>query len=372
MTLELLTGFDGAAPAMAAGLRQEGPGRFLVFPGRRARPGLSEEAPGQGSRLAVRLRNTGRRALPVVLVADWEGDARTAHHDLGYVRLPRQRAWRMIPGLRARNLVEYRFTAPPGVTRLGLYPDYNCQDGLAFIRRLAPVAEVTAPGRSREGRPIHQVRFPSTGRQAAAFLLQARDHAYETAGSYCVEGIADFLLSGSAMADYLRSKFTVTMLPMTNPDGVHNGLSRLTHETGADLNRVLTAADPAHAAVQAVIDSVRPEVHMNLHNWTAKFTDGLLVGERPIAERIIGFMPDDTAHYKRWRIETLADYLAAARLEEVPEAAKSWKDYCRERFGAVAVTFEFPWFGLDPAMMREKGARAFTALALAVIEERNL
>jgi len=50
----------------------------------------------------------------------------------------------------------------------------------------------------------------------------------------------------------------------------------------------------------------------------------------------------------------------------------SWKDYCFEQFGARGVTFEFPWFALTTAAMRDKGKRAFVALALSVIEEDRL
>jgi len=227
-------------------------------------------------------------------------------------------------------------------------------------------------GQSRERRDLWQITLPSPNPKARTFFIQARDHAYETAGSYCVEGIVDFLRSENEIAIYLRSKFNVYIVPMTNPDGVFNGMSRLTWEQGADLNRVQTIPDPAHDALKRAIDTVKPAVHMNIHNWTDKFTDGLLANEGKIAERIMAFMQPDSAHYKRWMVETQEDWLKANKFTTVPEKSKSWKDYAKEQFNAVGVIFEFPWFGLNTAAMRAKGTRAFLALALAAIAERGL
>ncbi len=397
MSVEIITGFDGASPYADAGVKRESEDCAVVLPSLRRMPGRSEEAPGAGSRFNIRLHNPSAAPQRFTVIADWETPARVSGHDLGYVRhgevqgsaaapsgaMPDKSTvgggWRMIPGFRmAETRIEYRLELPPGMTELGLFPEFNygaCANFAADCRSRGVGVEVI--GRSRENRDMWMLSLPSPSQSALPFFLQARDHAYETAGSYCVLGIVDFLLGDAALAQYLRSKFHVYIVPMTNPDGVYNGMSRLTWEQGADMNRINTVPDAAHDALQSAIDRVRPAVHMNIHNWTNKFVDGLLANDQTIADKILTHMPADSAHFKRWKVETTADYIRSAGWEKLPaeevrerrKKSWSWKNYCKETFDAIGVNFEFPWFGLDPAAMRAKGVRAFCALALAAVEE---
>ncbi len=381
MQVEVLTGFDGSSPYADAGVRWESERQVVLRPGLRRVAGRSEEAPGAGSRFSTRLRNVSGAAAPLTVVADWEAPGRVGGHDLGYWRPEGAAEWTMIPGhRRGATRIEYALEVPPGTTELGLYPEFNCGACDAFVTDCARRGVGTEViGKSREGRDLWLLTLPSPNAEARPFFFQARDHAYETAGSYAVLGVVDFLLGGAPLARYLRSKFRVHIVPMTNPDGVYNGMSRLTWEQGADMNRVQTVPDPAHDALQTAIDCVRPVVHMNLHNWTSKFTDGLLANDASIAERILVHLPADSAHHKRWQVESTADYIRKAGWADLPpevvrekrRQAWSWKNYCQEQFGAVGVNFEFPWFALDTAAMRAKGARAFAALALAAIDEKG-
>lgn len=328
-----------------------------------------------GSRFSTRIVNSGHKPLNVKIIADWQMPNRVLNHDLGYVSNDGADDWIMIPAFRkSESVLEYRLTARPGTTCLGLYPEYNYERCANFVRGLAKRKDIRVKtiGKSRERRDIWLLNFPSQNKGTKNFFIQARDHAYETAGSYCMEGISGFLLSDDPLSRYLRSKFNVYIVPMTNPDGVVNGMSRLTWEMGANLNRVHTVKDAAHATLKKTIDSLKPSVYMNIHNWTYKFVDGLLVNEKEIADLVKQHMPDDRANFKRWGVETLADYLNEHKLALVPKADKSWKDYCRENFGAVCATFEFPWPFLTPAQMKSKGKTAFISLALSTIEYKKL
>ena len=372
MTVNIVTGFDGSCPHSDEGIQRDNQGRFVVCPNYRKQEGRSEEGENGGSRLSTRLQNSSSEPVAVTVLIDWNAK-RVTHHDLGYVRHESEAEWTMVPGIRERNLIRYDMTVPPGTTHLGLYPEYNHEQCAAFMSSLRDKGvDVEVIGQSREGRDMWMAVFPSPNKDARPWFLQARDHAYETAGSYCIEGIADFLLADDPLCQYLRSKFNVYIVPMTNPDGVFNGMSRLTWEQGADMNRLVTEEDAAHATLKAAVDKVRPAVHMNIHNWTSKFVDGLLSNEVEIAERIQEHMPADTAHVKRWYVQTLYSFLEHAKLSSVPDSSRSWKDYCKDEFDAIGVNFEFPWFSLNTADMREKGKQAFIAFALAVIEEQSL
>ncbi len=394
MRIEVLTGFDGSCPHSDRGVRRDRRGRIVLNPGWRRGPGLGEEVPGKGSRLSTRLVNPGRAPRAVEVLVDWSTPARVAHHDVGFLRHERDADWTMIPGELEGATVTYRLILKPGLTHLGLYPEYNVEQAAAFVRGLkARGVRVEVAGRSRERRPVWLITFPSSNPAARPLFIQTRDHAYETAGSYCAEGIAECLASDDPLARFLLSKFSVHLMPMTNPDGVYNGMSQRTWERGPRMDQAFDIQDPAHRAVKRAVDRIRPAVYLTVHNWTNKFVDGLLYGQHEaLAAAVRRFMPDDAAHYKHWDCRPLS-YVAmkalklvdlnayvrrgprAAGLDEVDRAlhllsgrVSHWIVYCEEQFGARGLAFEFPWFGLDTAAMREKGRRAVIAAALAAVE----
>lgn len=374
MSIEIIVGFDGSCPHSRQAVKQAGRHKFIIFPSfRSTKERMDEEQRGKGSRFSIKVANRGQQVLPVELIADWETNDRTENHDIGHIKHESDDDWTMISGRREPTKITYRLTVKPGITHVALYPEYNTADCGNWVETLPQYGVRTiVAGYSRQDRKIWLLRLPSPNPKAWPFMVQTRDHAYETAGSYVAEGIVNFLVSGEPMADYLRGKFDFTILPMTNPDGVYKGLSRLTWEQGADMNRVHTVPDRGHATVKRVIDKCKPRVYMNVHNWTYKYYDGLYCNDGIIAERIVAHMPADSAHNKRWNIQTSADFLKQMGLPECPEKNKSWKNYCRDKFGAWGVTFEFPWFGLNTADMREKGKKAMLALAHAVIETSRL
>jgi hypothetical protein len=375
--VSLSVGHEGSCPAGERGVRWEGGSLARVFPQFRMQPGEDEEALG-GARLSVRLENSSPVAVHFELLVEWGQVTHGCNLDFAYWRTPGSGEWEMVVGTPATSVdpgsvcIRYGLQLPPGVTAFAGSPEYNHSNLQDFLRRaLSAGALLEEVGKSREGRSIPLLRLPSPRTNALTFFLQARDHAYETAGSYFVEGFFESLAAGWGVAGYLRNQFDFYFLPMTNPDGVVNGMSRLTWERGADLNRVNTKPDPAHDAIRAALDRARPDVYLNIHNWTHRFEDGLYANDREMADQIVEFLPADSLHFKRWRIQSTADFLAAIGAKETPPANRSWKNYCKERFGSIGLVMEFPWFARTVADMRALGARGGAAVALAALCLRN-
>jgi len=67
-------------------------------------------------------------------------------------------------------------------------------------------------------------------------VISARVHPGETAASFMMEGVLDFLTGPSVEAEQIRKIFTFKIIPMLNPDGVVVGNSRCSL-AGVDLNR---------------------------------------------------------------------------------------------------------------------------------------
>jgi len=230
-------------------------------------------------------------------------------------------------------------------------------------------------GKSTQGRDISLISLPSRNENALNFFIQARDHAYETAGSYCVEGIVDFLCEKSFISEYLRSKYSFFVLPMTNPDGVYNGLSRLTHENGFNLDRLWWNNGPGAEGrvLLDILDHFRPSVYMNIHNYAMKFVDGLLTCQpMGFVEKICQHLPADHEHHKNWFVMTDDEWCKRNNTKEYLEECWGGKNYCKNHFDSLSVIFELTWFGRNTELMKERGTKAMTALALAAVEELKI
>lgn len=354
-------GHEGAIPRDLNAVQFRPGNSFLVQPGFQP-----EECDNRqyNARLSLRILNPKNEASKISLGIDW-GGSNHALANLGHSHIltPCDANWRMIPGLENGSIVEYQLEVPPGITRFADSPEYLQTDLNLFLNRIKSAgALVEEAGRSREQRTVPLITLPSANPAAAVFFLQARDHGYETAGSYCVEGAVEFLLGDHDVARYLRNRFVFQILPMTNVDGVANGLTRFTRQTGgADLNRVHTRPDAAHDVIRGTLDRCKPMVYLNIHNWTRRFADGLLANEPEMADAFLDFFPNDSARFKNWRVEkSNARYASSQSME-------SWKSYCKREFGSIGLTLEFPWFCRSVDDMRRIGKRAVCATAMAAL-----
>lgn len=95
-------------------------------------------------------------------------------------------------------------------------------------------------GESLGGRPIPIWTVGADSAPRAVWLM-ARQHAWETHTSFCLEGFARWLVSDAGAG--LRGRCQVTLLPWMDPDGVVRGASRFNAQ-GWDLNRHWDTTDP--------------------------------------------------------------------------------------------------------------------------------
>jgi len=91
--------------------------------------------------------------------------------------------------------------------------------------------KIETPGYSQEGNPIYLINItdfniPVTDKNR--ILLHARTHPAETPSSFLLEGMINFLLSGSQEASEILSHFEFYIFPMQNVDGVIAGNYRST------------------------------------------------------------------------------------------------------------------------------------------------
>ena len=372
MSVEIKVGHSGSCPHSPKGIKKIKENEFLVYPQWRAVPGRDEEAEaGWGARLEIKILKTGRDKEQVTLHIDWQFPAKDhsrveTFRDFAYIKKGDE--WVMIvPESIEGSIVTFVLDAPEGETEMAQYPAYNLPELKADLKRWQDKgALVSVYGKSENGLdlPIVKIGKKSPGKERVIVLL--RNHAYESAASYCCRGIIDFLLKDAPLAVYLKSKFVIELFPMTNIDGIDGGMSRLTSPQGANLNRYETVKDKSVEAMMKEIERENPDLLLNYHNWQFKFQDGMWCKDEHYQKLITYYLSDIHRDYKR-----LDSYIVFKKEMKQGFEKSSLQDYLENKYGSTTVTFEFPWFGRTTARMEEVGERSFTAFLMARVEERQ-
>ncbi len=367
---EIDVGFDGACPFSRDGILHHENKDYEIRPSWRSAAGIGEEAPGCGFRFSIKIRNTSDTAQFFCAFINWEdiNPISLNYRDTVYVQFPQSDEWRMIPLVAEGRGMRISLTLPPGITHIDQAPYYGYGIAINYLQAQAAHGGVIfdSIGSSEEGRdiPLLLLDDPDCAAVKIDVMYLARNHAYESAGSFCAEGMIDFLLSDEALAQYFRHHYRFHFLPMTNPDGVFNGMSRLTAPQGADLNRSIRQNDSAWIALKNYIDQVKPPLFLNIHHWQDKVKDGLLANTEALSKNFRRLLPDLHEDGHHWVEQWTELYLRDNFLSVCPENHKSWKDYVRENFGSHALTLEFPWFNRTPQRMREIGQKALIAFLM--------
>ncbi|MEM9858474.1 MAG: M14 family metallopeptidase [Bacteroidota bacterium] len=98
-----------------------------------------------------------------------------------------------------------------------------------------PEISVQSYGESREGRSLKALSIGLKKKQPT-LVVMGRQHPPEVPGYMAMQAFVGELFATNDLSNKFRSKFTILLLPMINPDGVDNGHWR--HNAGGvDLNR---------------------------------------------------------------------------------------------------------------------------------------
>lgn len=89
-----------------------------------------------------------------------------------------------------------------------------------------PGVEVLELCKTKNNRPVMALRFNGNRKNESkkyGIWLQAREHAFETGGSWVVHELAKWLLSGDPAAKTLRNQTVITLVPIVDVDAVVEG-----------------------------------------------------------------------------------------------------------------------------------------------------
>ena len=188
------------------------------------------------------------------------------------------RTWRQTEaGARAKGSVTYRHKAEAAEMFFAWGPPYlprDAQELIARAEKSCPQAKGFELCRTLEDRPVPALRISPADTQAGkpvGIWVQARQHAWESGGSWVAQGLTEWLISADPRAQALRNSAAVVIVPIMDVDNVVRGAGGK-NESPHDHNRDWSdhphwpSVLAAQRAIREIIAAGRLALFMDLHN----------------------------------------------------------------------------------------------------------
>jgi hypothetical protein len=352
--VEVRGGFDGANPQSQDSIIQEARNRFRIKP-------FNEEGSNDSYyfRFNTKVINHSKEPQGIELIIEWPvlKEYPNYEYDTYYYGDIGNWQWTYanINGIEAK----LHITIPPGTIYVGCYPRYNYAYFDEYMTELKQNKDLTTwiEGKSFYNRNIWCVRITDSevpGDNKNTILITARNHPYETSGSYISEEIIKFLQSKDPEAKELKKKNIIYLLPMLNPDGVALGMNQRTRPNGVNISYGVGTDDPAVTTLLNAVNKFRPVIWADIHSWPHKGDDGMWCTHKWVAEGLLAEIPDKTFNDYVWDVSFV-------RERNTPEN-HLWKWLIR-KYDTGGVSLSISWYRRNEEDMREIGVKLIKALA---------
>ncbi|MGQ9513934.1 MAG: M14 family zinc carboxypeptidase [Thermoproteota archaeon] len=364
--------FDGGNPQHSSDIVKVDDLTFKIFP-------YSEDRDDNYMfRVDLKVCSSYREPKTVNLRFEWRAWQAERYMDLRRSFFCRYEGgdWRIERGEFDRNVSTLSLTIPPGETEVSMNASYNYETLQRYMMSLRrnPIADLSIIGFSEENRNIWCLTITDRkilDQSKRKILIISRVHSYETTSSYCAESMINYLLSKDRNAKDLLSKFVFYIVPMPNPDGVYNGLCKLTKENGLDFSHgnILKSNDRAGKALIALARSVRPHYVLDIHSLMDREHDQIGSSDEKLLESFMKIMPDQSDVGRSWKV-LLRKYNAPP---EPPSKRLEYglTSFCIEEIGSTIFLSEFSWFGMSIKKMEETAVKSLEALTSAILGNEN-
>jgi len=301
--IEVKAGFDGSNPQSQEDILREGPNRFRVRP-------FNEKGSNDAYhfRFNTQVINHGEKTQDVEFILEWPALERHPDYEYDFYFYGDMGDWHWtyasVQGITATLVVPAR----PGTTYVGNYPRYSYGYLGQFMENLEQSGNLQkwVEGKSRFGRNIWCVRITDPGvaeNEKEKMLLTARNHPYETSGSYIVQEIIGYLQKSSPESDRIIRNNIVYIVPMLNPDGVALGMNQRTGpEHGVNMSYGVGTDDPSVATLLGLVEKLRPGIWVDIHSWPHKGDDGMWCTHQWVADGLLSRLPDKTFNDYVWNV----------------------------------------------------------------------
>ena len=330
--IHIIGDFDGGNPKDSESIIQNDERDFTIIP-------YSEDNdPNYKFRLDVQVKNNSEEIRKLHLSIDWMEPQFNHLRNYIYAKHKEEVDWTLYPMSAEDTGTRGDINVKPGVTHLCMHPKYNYKDYLDFIHCIPDDGGIQKIkiGETSEHREIYMIKISAcNNKPQKKILIVSRIHPYETAGSYCIEGIINHFLNNFLRFTFHNSPFKIYLIPMANPDGVYKGLCKLSAPDGIDLSREISDSDSTSRLIRKAIDEIKPDIYCEFHNWMLHEYDGIYFLNWLMAKRFIRNLHSKKLFNKNWKIHL--------RRKVTSVKPHGFKKYCREKFGSICLCLEFPW-----------------------------
>jgi hypothetical protein len=311
----------------------------------------------------LRCRLTVEEPGPAVVEIDWEEPSymhlRTSLH---YARLGSS-DWRVLPGVVIdETRCEFIFDQPPGTYEISLLPTYGLERMDRLAEDFGDRGEVRVVGRTDEAAGVHSFRLGGVEGSRPVIVAVGRVHPYETAGSYCLEGVIRRYAEDPEYAGLLTRTFDWIVVPVASPEGVRKGFCRYSGSGGQgyDNCREVGPDDPFVHLMSELRTKETVAGYLDIHNWMHQDRDGISYANCLDMLRFQRRLNARRPHDKPWR-GTRGRMCMARKTRGVMRVM--------QRAGAFCLALEYPWGGRTVEDMAQLGQAS--ALAFAGLVERH-
>ncbi|MET0262582.1 MAG: M14 family metallopeptidase [Rariglobus sp.] len=251
---------NGVAPG-------EGEGRYTLTIDREG-PGVSNAS----SWYAFAIESKTARKLEITLSYVW-----ARHRYAPKIRVGETGEWRALPSSQvksgaARNETVLTINAPAGRIYVSGGPMITLAEHTAWtdalVKTNASFVTRREFGRSVAGRPLTVLETRTAkAPDAGTVIVMTWQHPPEYTGTRAFQGFVEIVLGDTAQARAFREKFNLVIVPVANPDGVHEGHWR-NNLGDIDLNRDWRKfSQPETRALSSLFKTVRnPVLFLDYHS----------------------------------------------------------------------------------------------------------
>jgi hypothetical protein len=363
--------FDGGNPQCSSDIVKVDDTTFRIYP-------YSEDCDDNYMfRVDIKVCSSHLQTKQITLLMEWrawQAERYMADRDTFFCK-HEDGEWELVRGSVEKNVTTLRLKVQPGETMVCMNASYNYDALQGYIRSLHgnPFVTTAIAGFSQENRNIWCLELTDDKvpeERKIKLMMITRVHPYETASSYCAESIIAHLLSEDPSVKGMMAKFIFYMIPMPNPDGVYNGLCKLTRVNGFDFSHgnILTCRDRAGRTLLDLARQIRPQFVLDIHSLMDRERDQIGSSDERLLRAFMEAMPDQVDVGRRWTI-LLRRYEAPA---EPPDERLhySFTSYCVEELGATSFVLGFSWFDRSFEKMEWTAIKAFNVLTAAIMRTR--
>jgi hypothetical protein len=233
------------------------------------------------------------------------------------------------------------------------------------------VLRVEELGSSLQGRPIRSLTY---GNGPTTVLLWSQMHGDESTATMALVDMARFLSTPGSdpLRETIRTRLTVTMVPMLNPDGA--GLFQRRNAVGVDVNRdARRLATPEGRILKGLQERLRPQFGFNLHDQNAHTQAGRQGPRASISLLAPAFNEQRDYDATRSRARQVASVIAGVLQQDIPGRVTRYNDAFNPRafgdlmqlWGTSTVLIESGVLEGDPQKQRLR-ALNFAAILTAL------